>query len=129
MSNQPLKIDGLLQVALTVKDLARSKDFYQHKLGLTHLFDAGVMSFFQVGNVRLMLGTSSQIISCAGAILYYKVGDLTAAYETLMEQGVTFIQKPHLVAPMPDHDLWLALLRDPDENAVGLMAEVPRAKA
>jgi methylmalonyl-CoA/ethylmalonyl-CoA epimerase len=129
MADPILKIESLLQVALTVKDLARSKDFYQHKLGLAHLFDAGNMTFFQAGSVRLMLGTSSQPVSCAGAILYYKVADLHRACETLKEQGITFIQPPHLVAPMPDHDLWLALLRDPDDNAVGLMAEMPRAQA
>jgi methylmalonyl-CoA/ethylmalonyl-CoA epimerase len=35
-------------------------------------------------------------------------------------------EKPALVAKMPDHDLWLALLRDPEGNAFALMSEVVR---
>jgi methylmalonyl-CoA/ethylmalonyl-CoA epimerase len=30
-----------------------------------------------------------------------------------------------MVAKMPDHHLWMAFLRDPDQNLIGLMAEVP----
>jgi methylmalonyl-CoA/ethylmalonyl-CoA epimerase len=30
---------------------------------------------------------------------------------------------------MPDHDLWLAFLKDPDGNALGLMSEVAHAPA
>jgi hypothetical protein len=32
---------------------------------------------------------------------------------------------PHFVAKMPGHDLWMAFLRDPDRNLLGLMCEVP----
>jgi hypothetical protein len=28
---------------------------------------------------------------------------------------------------MADHDLWMAFLRDPDSNVLGLMCEAPRA--
>jgi methylmalonyl-CoA/ethylmalonyl-CoA epimerase len=38
---------------------------------------------------------------------------------------VVFHQRPHLVAKMPDHELWLAFLKDPDENILGVMSEVP----
>jgi len=27
---------------------------------------------------------------------------------------------------MPDHDLWLAFLKDPDGNVLGMMSEFPR---
>jgi len=37
---------------------------------------------------------------------------------------VTVEAKPHLIAKMPDHDLWMAFFRDPDRNAFALMAEV-----
>jgi methylmalonyl-CoA/ethylmalonyl-CoA epimerase len=36
---------------------------------------------------------------------------------------VTFIQKPHLVAKMPDHDVWMAFLADPDGDAIARMYE------
>jgi methylmalonyl-CoA/ethylmalonyl-CoA epimerase len=37
---------------------------------------------------------------------------------------VTFEQEPHLVARMPDHDLWIAFFRDPDQNMLALMCEM-----
>lgn len=30
---------------------------------------------------------------------------------------------PQLVAKMPDHELWIGFVRDPDRNLVGLMEE------
>ena len=29
------------------------------------------------------------------------------------------------IAKMPDHELWMGFLRDPDENLIGIMAELP----
>jgi methylmalonyl-CoA/ethylmalonyl-CoA epimerase len=37
---------------------------------------------------------------------------------------VTFVTAPHLVAKLPDHDLWLADFRDSEENILALMSEV-----
>jgi len=122
-----LHLDGIAQVALTVADLARAKAFYQDALGLRFLFDAGTMAFFQCGSIRLMLGLAEQPVTPAGTILYYKVGDLHAAHAAISAQGVGFLQPPHLVAKMPDHDLWMAFLKDPDGNVLGLMSEVPRS--
>ena len=47
-------------------------------------------------------------------------------HERLKDLGVVFKRVPHLVARMPDHDLWMAFLHDPDENVLGMMSEVPR---
>jgi hypothetical protein len=35
-----------------------------------------------------------------------------------------FDDEPHLIARMPDHELWMTFFRDPDRNVHGLMAEV-----
>jgi methylmalonyl-CoA/ethylmalonyl-CoA epimerase len=45
----------------------------------------------------------------------------------LKDFGVVVLKAPHLVAKMPDHDLWMAFLNDPDENVLGVMSEMPRA--
>jgi methylmalonyl-CoA/ethylmalonyl-CoA epimerase len=118
-------LDEIGQIAVTVSDLARSKNFYQNVLGMKFLFDAGGMSFFQCGAIRFALGTSPNPPSPSGTILYFRVADTHATHALLAAQGVEFIQEPHLVAKMPDHDLWLAFLRDPDANPVGLMCELP----
>jgi methylmalonyl-CoA/ethylmalonyl-CoA epimerase len=41
----------------------------------------------------------------------------------LKSRGVVFDSDPHLVARMPDHDLWMAFFRDPDRNVLALMCE------
>jgi methylmalonyl-CoA/ethylmalonyl-CoA epimerase len=122
-------LDEIGQIALNVSDLARSKDFYQNVLGMKFLFDAGPMAFFACGAIRFALGASAGPVTPGGTILYFRVVDIGKTHELLAEKGVIFIQKPHLVAKMPDHDLWLAFLEDPDKNPVGLMSEVPRAAA
>jgi methylmalonyl-CoA/ethylmalonyl-CoA epimerase len=119
-------LETIAQVALTVSDLSRAKAFYGETLGLKFLFDAGTMGFFQCGSVWVMLGTAEQPVTPAGTILYYKVGDLQGIHAALSEQAVPFLQPPHLVAKMPDHDLWMAFLKDPDGNILGLTSELPR---
>jgi methylmalonyl-CoA/ethylmalonyl-CoA epimerase len=119
-------LEEIGQIAVSVNDLARSKDFYQNVLGLKFLFDAGNMSFFQCGAIRFAIGTSTNPPSPAGTILYFRVADIHATHALLAARGVEFIQNPHLVAKMPDHDLWMAFLRDPDANPVGLMCELPQ---
>jgi methylmalonyl-CoA/ethylmalonyl-CoA epimerase len=85
------------------------------------------MALFQCGTVRLMLGPAQQPVNPAGTILYYKVGDLQRAHAALSAKGIEFLQQPPMVAKMPDHDIWMAFLTDPDGNVLGLMSEVPRS--
>jgi methylmalonyl-CoA/ethylmalonyl-CoA epimerase len=122
-----VQFDRIGQIAITVRDLPRARNFYQHTLGMKFLFDAGSMSFFQCGDVRFVVGLSEEPVSIGGTILYFKVEDILLTHARLEEQGVRFLQAPHLVAKMPDHDLWMAFLKDPDENVLGVMSEIPRA--
>lgn len=55
-----LLLDRIGQIAITVSHLARAKDFYGNTLGMRHLFDAGTMSFFHCGEIRLMIGASEK---------------------------------------------------------------------
>ena len=111
---------------MTVKDLDRAVDFYRDALGMQFLFRVPGMAFFDCGGIRLMLGTSEKPGDNYSSILYYKVGDIEKAHATLSERGVPFEGKPHLIAKMPDHDLWMAFFRDPDRNLLALMSEVGR---
>lgn len=112
------------QIAIGVRDPAQAKDFYQNVLGMRLLFEAGGMVFFQCGDVRLMLGPSAAPAAGGAVLLYFLVDDIQQAHAALSEQKVEFIQPPHLVAKMPDHDLWIAFLKDPDGNTLGMMSEV-----
>jgi methylmalonyl-CoA/ethylmalonyl-CoA epimerase len=112
------------QIALTVADVKRAKDFYLNTLGMRFLFDAGHLTFFQCGDIRLMISQAEKPGPVGGTILYFKVEDIFAVYAQLRQQGVEFLEEPHLIAKMPDHDLWMAFLRDPDGNVLGVMCEV-----
>ena len=47
---------------------------------------------------------------------------LTAAMKA---RGVTFGSDAHLIAKLPDREVWLADFRDPWGNPLALMSEVP----
>jgi methylmalonyl-CoA/ethylmalonyl-CoA epimerase len=124
--NEAAQIQDIAQIAFTVGDLAEAKAFYRDILGLKFLFDAGNMTFFQCGSVRLMLGQSEKQPGSEGTIVYFRVSDLEATSSSLEAGGVRFLQKPHLVARMKTHDLWMAFLKDPAGNTLGLMCELGR---
>jgi methylmalonyl-CoA/ethylmalonyl-CoA epimerase len=44
----------------------------------------------------------------------------------MKEKGVHFEDEPHLIAKMPDHDLWMTFFRDSEGNLMGLMSEVKK---
>ena len=121
-------VTALGQVALTVNDVARSTAFYRDTVGLRFLFAAGPsLAFFDIGGVRLMLSAPEGTIEPGGgAVVYLKVADIMAAYAEMQARGLEFEDAPHLIASMPDHDLWMTFFRDPDGNMLALMAE--RAK-
>jgi methylmalonyl-CoA/ethylmalonyl-CoA epimerase len=120
---------ALGQVALTVSDVERSTAFYRDQVGLRFLFSAGpTLAFLDLGGVRLMLSKpEGELTPGGGTVLYIKVADITAAHEEMRARGVQFVDEPHLIASMPDHDLWMTFFRDPDQYLLALMCE--RAKA
>jgi methylmalonyl-CoA/ethylmalonyl-CoA epimerase len=123
-----MNLNQIGQIALHADDIDRAVAFYRDTLGMRFLFQVSPpgLAFFDCGGIRLMLdavkqeGTSDRISS----LLYYKVADLNATYETLLTRGVKFDSKPHLIAKMPDHELWMAFFRDSEGNLAGLMAEL-----
>ena len=62
-----------------------------------------------------------------GSVLYFRTLDITIAVRELEAKGVSFIDKPHLIAPMEDHDLWMTFFKDPAGNTLALMQKHQRA--
>ena len=115
------------QIGVSVRDLAAATRFYRDVLGLQFLFDAPGMSFFDCDGVRLMLAKPERAeLDHAASILYFRVADIGASCAALKARGVHFEGEPLLVARLPTHDLWLASFRDPENNVLALMSEVPR---
>jgi predicted enzyme related to lactoylglutathione lyase len=120
-----LKLSTIGQLSMRAKDLQRAIAFYRDTLGIRHLFTFGTLSFFDCGGVRLMLGIPEKPeFDHPGSVLYFKVDDIRAAHATLEARGVTFEGPPHLIAKMPDHELWMAFFRDSESNLLALMCEV-----
>jgi predicted enzyme related to lactoylglutathione lyase len=123
-----LGITGIGQISIIVKDVERATAFYRDVLGLPLLFMVPGMAFFDCGGVRLMLGhASSPELDHPSSILYFRVPEINAGYQRLVEQGVTIVAPPRLIAPMATYDLWMAAFRDSEGNVHQLMSEVSRA--
>jgi len=116
------------QIAIVAQDVERAAGFYQDVLGLTLLFKAPPgLAFFDCGGVRPMLSRPEKPEhDHPGSILYFAVPDIQAAHLKMKANGVRFEDEPHLVAKMPDHDLWMTFFRDSENNLMGLMSEVKK---
>ena len=119
-------IRQIAQISMTARDVARAVSFYRDTLGLTLLFEAPPqMAFFDCGGIRLMVSVPTDVeFDHPGSILYFRVDDIQSVYATYRERGVTFRGEPHLVARMPDHELWMAFFQDSEGNTLALMSEV-----
>jgi catechol 2,3-dioxygenase-like lactoylglutathione lyase family enzyme len=80
------QLSGILQIAITVKDLERATAFYRDVLGIRLLMSAPNMAFFDCGGVRLYLasgeGTEHQ---GASSCIYFRANDISGLLGVLKE--------------------------------------------
>ena len=120
-------ISRLGQIAINAHDTGRATEFYRDVLSLPLLFTAGNLAFFDCGGVRLMLTPPEKPeFDHPGSILYFSVPDIKAAYGRMLASGARFQDEPHLIARMPNHDLWMTFFHDTEGNLLALMSEVPK---
>ena len=118
-------LESIGQIAIPTHDLPPAVAFYRDALGLEYLFEAGPLAFLVCGDVRIMLAVpENDEVDHPSSIVYFRVRDIHAARAELVGRGVPFDDEPHLIARMPDHELWMTFFRDPDRNLHGLMSEV-----
>jgi len=119
-----MKIKKIGQIAIPIHDINRAIDFYQNKLGLKLLFQAGQLTFFECGDVRLLLAPpEKESQEFYGSIIYYQVDDIHQAYESLFQKGVIFLDQPHLIAKMHGRETWMVFFKDSEGNTLALMSE------
>jgi methylmalonyl-CoA/ethylmalonyl-CoA epimerase len=123
----PISLNRIGQTAIAVRDVDASEAFYRDQLGLRHLYRFGDLTFFDCCGVRLMLEKAKEAsdAGCASPI-YFACPDIVLAVRELSNRNVAFTSKPHLIAKMEDHDLWMAFFEDPDGNTLALMQEAPK---
>jgi len=114
-----LGLESIGQISIVVHDVPRAVAYYRDVLGMKFLFSAGpTLAFFDCGGVRLMLGPASEP-------RFDHPASIQAAFSTLKARGAIVEREPQLTANMGTHELWIGFLRDPDENVLALMSEVP----
>lgn len=118
-------ISAIGQIAITVSDVQKALGFYRDILGLSFLFSpTPELAFLKAGDVRIMLSTPQGAGKVgANSILYFKTSNIETTHANILARGATNERSPQLAAKMPDHELWLSFIRDPDSNLLGLMEE------
>lgn len=120
-----MPLSRLGQIALPVSDADRADAFYGQALGLPKLFRFGTLVFFDLAGVRLMLEGSpgKTVVPAEGVCHYFRTEAIEAEVAALTSRGVAFVDAPHLIAKMPDHELWMCFFKDPDGHLLALMEE------
>ena len=123
-----MSLNQLGQIAIAVSNTDAAEAFYGGVLGLRKLYRYGDLAFFDCAGVRLMLSPpeSDAAVEPGQGALYFRVADVVLTVNELRAKGIAIFSEPHLTAPMPDHDLWMAFVRDPDHHLIGLMMEAPK---
>lgn len=113
------------QIAITVSDVGTALPFYRDVLGLRFLFSpAPTLAFLAAGSIRIMLSTPQGAGTVgANSTLYFKVENISEVFAAVVARGAALERAPQLAAKMPDHELWIGFVRDPDLNLIGLMEE------
>lgn len=121
---------GLLQIAMNVKDINRAVAFYRDVLGLPFLFQTGNLAFFDLGGVRLMLDIpENPRFDHPGSPLYFRVADVHAGHTHLVSHGVQMEPEgAHIVHKDASMELWMTFFEDGEGNLLALASEVLLAK-
>ena len=119
MDEAHFKLTKIGVVMLGVQDLARSAAFYRDTLGLSVQMEIPGFTFLDGGGVTLALSQplARATGQAAGATeVVFSVEDVTAAYEALRANGVTFTQAPRNVVGSN----WAANFQDPDGHRLSI---------
>lgn len=116
-------IDGLAGVILWTDQLERMAAFYRDTLVLPVHSVRPHFVAFQIGEVRLSVGTHSEVHGPAReavrVTVNLSVADIHAAHRELTARGVAFVRPPER-----EHwGGWVASFRDPDGNLLQLLQQ------
>ena len=130
MAETTLALGPIGQISRSVSNIEAAVAWYRDVLGLTHLFTAGPLAFFDCGGTRLFL---SEGAVKPESILYFRVADVHAAHQTLVSRGVHVVSVPHKIHRHDNGmEEWMAFYADPEvavlaephSRIIALMAQV-----
>ncbi|MER5420107.1 VOC family protein [Streptosporangium roseum] len=115
---------GLTTVSFWAADLAAAKQWYTELLGIAPYFERPGYAEFRLGDYQHELGLIDSRYAPdgapagpAGAIVYWHVDDVTAAFEKLLSMGA----KEHQAPTERGEGFVTASVADPFGNILGVM--------
>ena len=113
----------LAYVQIPAQDVQVSAAFYREMFGWQiRGGSAGHLSFTDTtGDMIGAFVTGRAIAADAGAVLYVYVHGLDAMVDKMQAAGSVVVKPPY-----PEGDLWVATLRDPAGNEIGIWQQGPR---
>ena len=114
-----LDLQGLRTVGYKVNDLAKAKEWYTKILGIEPYFDQPFYVGFNVAGYELGLMPEEGEGSPKGenTVTYWGVADANAAWDLLLANGATELEKPTDVGD----SIVVAAVKDPWGNAFGVI--------
>ncbi|MDR7071038.1 VOC family protein [Fictibacillus barbaricus] len=117
-------IQTISQIGVPVNDIGRAVEFYKDLLGLSLLFKTENMAFFDCNGIRLLLTLpEKEEFDHPSSVIYFQVKDINDSYKSLQSNGVSFIDKPHIVAKLNQTETWMTFFKDTEGNTHALMSE------
>ena len=128
IKTKKFQIQGVGQIAISVQKFEEAVTFYRDVLELPMIFrnEKPPMVFFECNGVRLMVAVpTSEEHNHSSSVIYYRIDDIHAAHQALLDKGISFDQNPHSVGKTQTHDVWMAFFRDPDKNVLAIVQDIP----
>ncbi len=122
--NDNVKYSGVGQVSRSVSNIEAAEHWYRDALGLDHLYTFGDLAFFDCGGTRLMLSQAEEKPGNE-SLVYLRVPDIDAAHKRLTDNGVEFVNAPHMIHKHDDGaEEWMAFFNDPEGRPLANMSVV-----
>ena len=121
------ELNGVIQIAIPAKDIDRATAFYRDALGFGLLMNGPNMAFLDCNGIRIYLDANPGSAEPGGnSLVYFRATNIEHAHEAFRNSGVTIHREPHVIASLPDRDVWLLWIRDSESNLLGIMEERPK---
>ena len=108
-------------IALGVKDVARSIQFYTETLGLELAGKPGEVTLVRAGDVMIVLnhplGMAAGAAMVGAVEVIFPVAGVAVSHDDLAKRGCNFTHAPHEVTP----GLWAATFTDPDGHRLTIL--------
>jgi predicted enzyme related to lactoylglutathione lyase len=113
-----VKFLGLRTVVYKVTDIEKAKTFYNKILGFGPYFDEPFYVGYNIAGYELGLHPSEILQSTVENVeAYWGVDDIQSSYQSMLHDGAI----SHTVPQNVGDDIWVATLRDPWGNLIGII--------